>query len=107
MFAQNWQHRHMKFAALMVATSALLSACSDARFSTPAGRSCERVEGTYAWVGDHRVNGLCEGMYIGRLEPVQDGKTCRGRSGSGSTESIGITLRTDDDCRVYVQDIEL
>jgi hypothetical protein len=68
----------------------------------PAPRS---VPGTSAFVGDHSVSPLHEGQYVGQLEKVEGGNTCSGRSGSEGPGSISVTLHTDEQCRVFVEDI--
>jgi hypothetical protein len=97
----------MKMGLLVVGLSLAISlaSCGQPRYSTPAGEPCERVEGTWAWVNDHRVNGLCVGMYVGQLEKTEDG-ACRGTSGSGSKGSITTAIHIDENCRVYVSEVK-
>lgn len=73
--------------------------------TSAAGEHPKRVPGTSAFVNDKRVGPLYVGQYVGQLEPVEDGG-CRGKSGSSSTGSISVTLRIDEECRVYVDAIE-
>ena len=64
------------------------------------------VPGTSAFVNDRTVSPLHEGQYVGQLQPVKGGIACKGTSGSESTGSISVTLRIDEECRVFVESID-
>lgn len=67
----------------------------------------QAVPGTSAFVNDKKVSPLHEGQYIGQLQKVNGGRACKGRAGSESSGSINVALHIDDECRVFVESIDL
>lgn len=84
--------RHLALASVLV----VMVACD----------SPKPVPGTSAQVNGERVGPLYVGQYVGQLEVVEGGNACRGTSGSSATGSTSVTLRIDEECRVYVDAIE-
>ena len=96
---------HCAVVVLLAACSSGLTGPQGATEPAPTDAPGVKVPGTSAQVNDEKVSPLHEGQYIGQLEPTKRGG-CRGSSGSSATGSIGVTLRIDESCRVFVDSID-